>query len=400
MLDAGKAVFLCAIALLSIGVIMVHSAGLVVDGPDPVTFRSIVFSRSSAYMLLAVAAMAAAAALRAAELARPTRLSRWTPALIPALIAALLLVYVEPIGHSVNGASRWLRLPGTAFTVQPSEFAKWGLVLVTAWYARKFADRLDRFTAGLLPIVVVIGALTAIIAMEDLGTAFLIAGVCALVLIAAGARVAHFAALAPIALAALAAFVFTSDYRTQRLVSFRNPYADPDGAGYHIIQSMVAIANGDLTGRGLGFGLQKFGYLPEDQTDFLFAIIAEELGIAGALLIVSVYLALLLASLNIAKRQADPMLRLAALGIALTVAFQSCMNLLVVTGLMPTKGIALPLLSSGGTGWVLTSASLGLLIAMDRHARAETTAQQTREDAATPDDPPAIDEPTRPALAA
>jgi len=131
---------------------------------------------------------------------------------------------------------------------------------------------------------------------------------------------------------------------------------------------MVAIANGNITGRGLGFGLQKFGYLPEDQTDFLFSIIAEELGIAGVTLIISIYIAMLLAGLNITRRQTDPLLRFAALGITITVAFQACMNLLVVTGLMPTKGIALPLLSSGGTGWILTAASLGMLIAMDRTA--------------------------------
>lgn len=373
MLNAGKAVFLCALALLSIGVVMVHSAGLVVDGDDPVTFRSIVLSRSSVYMVLAVVAMAGAATLPIGELARPTRLSRWTPALIPILALALALVYVEPIGHNVNGASRWLRVPGTSFTFQPSELAKWGLVLVTAWYARKFASRLPRFFAGLAPILIIVGGMTAFIALEDLGTAFLIASVCAIMLIAAGARVWHFAALSPVGLSALAAFVLTSEYRTQRLLSFVNPYADPDGTGYHIIQSMVAIANGDLTGRGLGFGLQKFGYLPEDQTDFLFSIIAEELGVAGAALIMAIYVILLLASVNIARRQTDAMLRFAALGVSLMVSFQACINLLVVTGLMPTKGIALPLLSSGGTGWVLTAASLGLLIAMDRHASHETS---------------------------
>lgn len=159
---------------------------------------------------------------------------------------------------------------------------------------------------------------------------------------------------------------------------------------------MVAIANGDLTGRGLGFGLQKFGYLPEDQTDFLFSIIAEELGVAGAALIMAVYMVLLLACLNIARRQRDAMLRFAALGVSLMVSFQACMNLLVVTGLMPTKGIALPLLSSGGTGWVLTAASLGLLIAMDRHASRET--REVREPLETIEPPDAAR--AAPALAA
>jgi len=368
MLSAGKTIFLCALTLLCIGVIMVHSAGLSVRGGDPVTLESIVFSRSSAYMLFAALALGACSLLPIAEFAKPTRLARWIPALIPFLLLAIVSVYTPVVGHEVNGASRWLRVPGTTFTFQPSEFAKWGLVLIVAWYCRRFASALPRFFAGLVPILAIIGVIVAIIAIEDLGTAFLIAGVCALMLIASGARVWHFLMLAPAGIAAFVGFVMTSDYRIRRMTSFINPYEDPDGAGYHIIQSMVAIANGDITGRGLGFGLQKFGYLPEDQTDFLFSIIAEELGLAGVTLILSIYVALLLAGLSIAKKQTDLMLRVLALGITMTVSLQACMNLLVVTGLVPTKGIALPLLSSGGTGWILTAACLGLLISIDRAA--------------------------------
>jgi len=368
VIDAGKTIFLCALALLCIGVLMVHSAGLSVEATSAVTFESIIFSRSSLYMLTAVIAMSAIAFLPIDTLAKPTRLSRWTPALIPLLLLGLLAVYAPVFGHTVNGAARWLQIPGTGFSFQPSEFAKWGVILIAAWYARMFSSRLSKFFTGLAPILIIIGTIVAVIALEDLGTAFLISCVTALVLIAAGARIRHFLLIAPIACAALVAFVITSDYRVRRLTSFIDPYADPNGAGYHIIQSMVAIANGNITGRGLGFGLQKFGYLPEDQTDFLFSIIAEELGIAGVTLIISIYIAMLLAGLNITRRQTDPLLRFAALGITITVAFQACMNLLVVTGLMPTKGIALPLLSSGGTGWILTAASLGMLIAMDRTA--------------------------------
>ena len=382
MLTAGKTNFLCALTLLCIGVIMVHSAGLSVGGGNPVTLESIVFSRSTAYLLIAVTAMACGALLPIADFARPRCLARWTPALIPLLLIAIVSVYVPLVGHEVNGASRWLRVPGTSFTFQPSELAKWGLVLVVAWYGRRFASSLSKFFSGLLPILMIVGTIAAIIALEDLGTAFLITGVCSLMLIASGARVRHFLMLAPAGIAAFVGFVMTSDYRVRRMTSFINPYEDPDGAGYHIIQSMVAIANGDVTGRGLGFGLQKFGYLPEDQTDFLFSIIAEELGLAGVSLILAIYVMLLFAGLSVAKKQADLMLRLVALGVTLTVSFQACMNLLVVTGLMPTKGIALPLLSSGGTGWILTALCLGLLISMDRtasHATLEHVAPDSNE---------------------
>ncbi len=151
-----------------------------------------------------------------------------------------------------------------------------------------------------------------------------------------------------------------------RLLAFADPYADPQGIGYHTIQSLVAVANGEGFGRGLGHGLQKFGYLLEDHTDFLFAVICEELGIPGAVIVVLLFLTLMWAGWTIAWRERDTMCRLWAFGIVLTISLQATINMFVVTGMAPTKGIALPLLSSGGTGWMLTAFSLGLLIAIDR----------------------------------
>jgi cell division protein FtsW len=170
----------------------------------------------------------------------------------------------------------------------------------------------------------------------------------------------------PIAAAGVVYAILTSEYRVKRILAFIDPYADPQGIGYHTIQSLVAVAGGEGFGRGLGHGLQKFGYLPEDRTDFLFAIICEELGIAGAGLVITLFLTLLFAGITIAARERSPMLRLFTLGVIATVCLQAIINLAVVTGLAPTKGIALPLLSSGGTGWILTAFSLGLLIAIDR----------------------------------
>jgi len=169
---------------------------------------------------------------------------------------------------------------------------------------------------------------------------------------------------------ALAGLILANPYRMERVTAFLDPYADPQGAGYHMIQSMAAIAGGAGAGRGLGHGLQKFGYLPEDRTDFVFAVIGEELGIAGAGMVIALYVILVWACLAIVRAERRPALQLVGLGIAATVGLQALMNLVVVTGLAPTKGIALPLVSAGGTGWLLTSAALGLLVAMDRaHAR-------------------------------
>jgi len=186
------------------------------------------------------------------------------------------------------------------------------------------------------------------------------------VLLAAGAKLWHIGVLAPAGLGVVAAGLLTSDYRMKRVTSFIDPYADPAGDGFHVIQSMGAIANGEGVGRGLGHGLQKFGYLPEDTTDFIFAIISEELGLFGVALVLFLYCVLLTTGTDIARRDTRPVARLFVLGVIATIGLQACINLLVVTKLAPTKGIALPLISSGGTGWILTSAALGLLIRFDR----------------------------------
>jgi cell division protein FtsW len=177
----------------------------------------------------------------------------------------------------------------------------------------------------------------------------------------------------PVGGAAVAAAILHSPYRVQRLLAWRDPFEDPQGIGYHIIQSLSAIAGGGVAGRGLGQGVQKFGYLPEATTDFVFAIVCEELGLAGAALVIALLVALLWSGLAIIA-PSDPRLRpptfrrLLGLGILLTIGFQALMNVTVVTGLAPTKGIALPLVSHGGTGWVLTAFSLGILISIERAA--------------------------------
>jgi cell division protein FtsW len=226
--------------------------------------------------------------------------------------------------------------------------------------------RLKRFRTGFVPGLGLLLAVVGLIISEDLGTAVLIVGAGMLLLVAAGVRIWHVAILAPIPVALMVLAIVVSPYRIQRIRAFLDPYADPQGQGYHMIQSMVAVSAGEFTGRGLGHGVHKFGYLPEDTNDFLFAIICEELGLFGAVFVLFLYGILIHAIFSILKRLGNPTARLIALGIMMTISFQALINLLVVTGLAPTKGIALPLLSAGGTGWVLTAFSLGLVIGMDR----------------------------------
>ncbi len=301
------------------------------------------------------------------------------------LIAMLSTTYWPVIGREVNGSHRWVGLPTkeSPFTFQPSEIAKWGMVILMAWYGVVYSSRLGSLTRGLLPGLIPVALVGGFIVVEDLGTGVLVASVACLLLLAAGARVVHFLLFVPFALGAFAAAVIASPYRLQRLATFLDPYAEPQGAGYHMIQSMVAVANGEVFGRGLGFGLQKFGYLPEDRTDFLFAVICEELGVAGAGLVIGLYLLLMWCGLAIVRREPNPMLKLVALGVVATVGAQALINLAVVTGLGPTKGIALPMLSSGGTGWILTAASLGLIVSIDRTCPEYGASRTSRTEAAT-----------------
>ncbi len=370
MFRAGDVIVLGVLSLLCVGVVMVNSAGLTIDPQEAVTVKSIIWSRSSFYMVAAMAAMLLICRLPIDRLSSSPALFRAVPLILPGIFLLLLLVYAPVIGREVNGSHRWVHIPGTGFSMQPSEIAKWGLLIVLAWHGARAASRMHEFKAGLLPGLLIVGLFAALIAKEDLGTGVLVAMTGAIVLIAAGARLWQLGALVPAALGAIALAVIVSPYRVKRLVAFLDPYADPEGAGYHMIQSLVAVANGEGFGRGLGFGLQKFGYLPEDRTDFLFAVICEELGVGGAAVIVALYAGILVSACSIVLRQQDRFLKLLGLGVTTTFGLQALINLFVVTGLAPTKGIALPLLSSGGTGWIMTAASLGILVAMDRRTAA------------------------------
>lgn len=393
MLRPGQTIAIIVLCLLTFGVVMVNSADMRValvgsDQPVPeLTAAGIVASRPTIYMVLAMAALTLGALLPVRRLACGVSTLRgehdgFRPLALATLAILLIcgLVYVPGLAPEINGARRWLRLPmpalGDSLSVQPSEIAKWAMVVVVAWAATMRARFLGRFWLGLVPILVAVGIVSVVIVKEDLGTGALVGLVGCVMLLAAGARFWHFMVFVPFAGLGLAYAIVSSDYRMKRIMAFSDPYADPEGIGYHTIQSLAAIANGEGFGRGLGHGLQKFGYLPEARTDFIFAVICEELGIAGAALVCALFIGLTWAGCTVARRERDMLPRLIVLGVTATVAIQAVINLMVVTGLAPTKGIALPLLSSGGTGWILTSFCLGLVISIDRtqHAAEELPA--------------------------
>ena len=392
MVRSGHVVMLCALVLLTMGVVMVQSAGMQVRplaaDVDPsavaavsgVSAESLLTSRTSLYLLLAVAAMGVASMLPIRRFTdRLDRVVWFKPGgdlgvLIlgsAALIGLLSLVYVPFLSRVQNGSGRWINLhiPGLE-SIQPSEIVKWSIIVLVAWYAARLGsykeNKLNRFWSGLLPVCLCAGIVSAFVVLEDLGTGALMVFACGVVLLAAGARWVHFGLFVPPVIAGVVFAILAAPYRVRRITAFLDPYADPSGDGYHLIQSIATVAGGGVFGRGLGNGLQKFGYLPEDTTDFLFAIVSEELGIFGALIVVCAYAGIAWCGTSIAMRERSMMLKLITLGVVATISIQALINLVVVTGIGPTKGIALPLMSSGGTGWIMTAFSLGLIISIDR----------------------------------
>ncbi|MEO1584951.1 MAG: FtsW/RodA/SpoVE family cell cycle protein [Planctomycetota bacterium] len=378
-----QGILLCALALLTLGVVMVHSAGMRIEpasaetpvaATDGLTIAGLLGGRDGIFAALAIIAMAAGWLIPDRVVAslsspRPDLLVRVGGIGLGGLLVMLLLVYVPGLSREMNASSRWIRLPAPGLgevSIQPSEIVKWSMVGLVAWCAASAGGRLARFWTGLVPALAAVGLVTVVIMKEDLGTAALVGAVACLVLLGAGARGWHFAAIMPAGLAVIAGGLFAESYRLRRLTAFLDPYADPAGNGYHMLQSMGAVAGGEGAGRGLGHGLQKFGYLPEDTTDFIFAIICEELGVAGAGVVIALYAALLALLLAVVRGAGNPIQRLFVLGVMATIGLQASINLLVVTGLAPTKGIALPLISKGGSGWILTCLALGVVCAIDR----------------------------------
>ena len=349
-----------AVALLSAGVVMVYSASAVVAADrfhDPYFFlkKQLFWALLGAGVLLA--------ALRCDY--------RWLEkAVAPALIVAgvlLLLVLIPPIGQAINGTRRWIRLGPVSF--QPAELAKLALVFFLAAFLARNEERLGDVRRGLLPPLLVAGAFAALVlAQPDLGNCLTLVALTFGLLYLAGSPVRYLGwALAP-ALPLLALAIYLAPYRLRRITAFWDPWADPRGSGFQIIQSWLAFGNGGLFGQGIGASRQKLFYLPEAHTDFIFAVVGEELGFIGAAAFVTLFSVLIWRGLRIGLRTSDPFGSYLALGITLLIATQTLVNLGVVTGLLPTKGLPLPFISFGGSALSMTMLSTGVLLNISQHA--------------------------------
>jgi cell division protein FtsW len=280
-------------------------------------------------------------------------------------VLACAAVLVPGIGTAINGARRWIKLGPVQ--IQPSELAKWAAVLFTAWWLCRPQTDTRRLLGGFLPVIVPIAVLCLLVVIQDFGTAALIALCCLTMLLAGKVKWWHVAIVLVPAILCGYWFIAHKEYRMRRIMAFRDPYASPQGEGYHMIQSLLSFSTGGLTGKGLGNGVQKLGYLPEDTTDFIFAVICEELGLFGAMLTVALYLGILFVAWETVKRKRDDFGRLLAFGVASMVGLQAAINIAVATVSVPTKGLSLPLVSAGGSGMVITCAALGLLYSVSRH---------------------------------
>jgi cell division protein FtsW len=277
----------------------------------------------------------------------------------------LVLVFLMPGSHHTH---RWIRF-GNFFTFQPSEIAKPVMVLFLAWFLHTRLGTMRDWRSTILPAGLIPVLFTVLVVAEpDLGTALVLAGVAAMMLMLAGMEWKWLAVAAAAALPALAALLLWVPWRRARLLVFLNPESDPQGAGYHIYQSLIAVGTGGLTGRGYMEGMQKLFYLPEAPTDFIFANIAEELGFIGAMFIVLLFAVFGVRGLRTAFRCSDSFARLAAFGITTTILLQAFFNISVVLSLVPNKGIPLPLISHGGTSLACTLGSIGILLNISRKA--------------------------------
>jgi len=290
------------------------------------------------------------------------------PAVIWTGLAVVSIALVAVLfGHSRNGANRWLGFGSLG--VQPSELAKIVVILFIAALLERRMDRIDEPAYSLLPIGIVLGVIVALILREpDLGTSVSIVVIAAVMIFAAGIDYRYVAAVAMAAAPALYLLLAFSEYRWRRVMAFLNPWADPQGDGFQIIQSMIAVGTGGVTGRGLMAGVQKLFFLPEPHNDFIYAVISEELGLIGASIVLACFCVITWRGLRTSLRAPDRFGSFLALGLTTMVAFQAFFNISVVLGLLPTKGIPLPFVSYGGSSLLINLLGMGILLNVSQHA--------------------------------
>ena len=349
-----------AALLLSIGVVMVYSASAIVAADR---FRDPYFFLKKQLFWAALGGACLWGALRVDY----RRIERYTVPLLVVAGVLLVLVLIPPFGQSINGTRRWLRLGPVSF--QPAEFAKLALVVFLATFFARRREDVAELWRGFVPPVAVAGLFALlVVAQPDLGNAVTLVALTFALLFLAGSRLSHLSLVLVGVVPLVIAAVLFAPYRLRRVMAFVDPWQDPRGSGFQIIQSWLALGSGGLFGRGIGDSRQKLFYLPEAHTDFIFAIIGEEGGFLGAMLVLTLFVVLLWRGLRTGLRAPDPFGAYLALGITVLLATQTFVNLGAVTGLLPTKGLPLPFISFGGSALVVTMVATGILLNVSQHA--------------------------------
>ena len=345
------------LGLLLLGLVMMASASVTVAdrlAGDPLFYLE-------RQLLSAVLGLFCAAALLAVPMSLWERAS---PLLLAGAFALLLLVLLPGIGHDVNGSRRWLRLG--VFNFQPSELARVALLAYVAAYAVRRQGELSASWQGFAKPLAVLGAAALLLLFEpDLGAAIVLLATGIAVLFLAGARLRYVVTVLAIGAAGVAALSMLSDYRWRRVTAFLDPWADPFNSGFQLTQSLIAIGRGEWFGVGLGSSVQKLSYLPEAHTDFLFAVLAEELGLVGVAGALLLFLVLVLRSMRLSRLAADagmPFHAFMAAAFGVWLGLQAFINVGVNMGLLPTKGLTLPLMSYGRSSLLVTLAWVGVLL--------------------------------------
>ncbi len=346
-------------ALLGLGLVMVWSASsALAQEAYGNAYHFLV--RQVLWASLGLAAMVAALRIDYRKLRHPA-------VVYGAVIATTVLLIVVLFMKPVNDTHRWIRLGPLSF--QPAELAKLVLVLFLAYHLERRGDRVNEFLPSLFPVMLLLGWFAFLIFIQpDLGSAATLVVTGCVMLYMAGVRLRYFATLALLGLPLLYKAIIIAPYRLDRIIAFLNPWSDARGAGYQIIQSLIAVGTGGVTGAGLMEGRQKLFYLPYPYSDFIYAVIGEELGLLGAAAVVGAFVLFLWRGVRAAGKAPDAFGVFLAAGLTLAIVLQAFINMSVVLGLLPTKGIPLPFISAGGSSMVLTLLAVGLVLSVSQHA--------------------------------
>ncbi len=358
-LAVDKPLFATTVAMISLGLLMVYSSSY----PE----SQKVFGNGTHFLFRQAAAAVVGLAVMLIALRIDYRHYQERPVVLTAVaVTVALLVLVLFVG-SGSGTRRWLTLG--PFRLQPSEIAKFSIVVFLASYLTRKDDQLDDWWQGLFPALSVIGVYALLIVREpDLGTAMAVVLVAGIMLMVGGLGWRYIVGFGSLGTVAVATQIMMTGYQTRRIVAYRNPWADPQDVGFQTVQSLIAVGTGGITGQGLAEGKQKLAFLPEPHTDFIYAVIGEELGMIGSVLVVAGFSIILWRGVRAAMTAPDKFGFYLGVGLTAGLLMQALLNMSVVVNLVPTTGITLPLISYGGSSLVATCGAIGVLLNISQHS--------------------------------